>query len=471
VKEDQLSAGTTDAVGAAGTFGPHDLRATVDERHQSGRMARKRSPRGALGHWDQQQRGHDALATILAQNDVRLPELAPLRHQRMALSPWNYYRGAAAVMAADLASQPNSGLTVQMCGDAHVLNFGLWATPERNLMFDLRDFDETLPGPFEWDVKRLAASLVVAGRQDGLSAATADEAVRAAAQAYRHRMRRYARKPELYIWYDGVHADNLIGYFEPADRARISVYIERQQGRRTSRGALAKLTVMANGRPRITEEPPIRVRITDDEQVDLVDHLLAAYRLTLQEDRRTLFDRFTEVDVVRQVVGVGSVGMRVYLVLMEGRSGADPLFLQAKQAVASVYEAHMQPSRYDNHGARVIHGKRLVQSATDIFVGWGSLHGKDYYVRQFRDMKIIPNIELIGPRLAEFATACGETLARAHARTGDPLAIDSYIGKGTGFDAAMGQFACLYADQNERDHTQLVDAIGHGQVQSLPPHN
>ena len=471
--EDKLSSAATPASSAAaaanGRDELHDLRDTGDERKQSGRTARKRSPRRSLGQWDEGQRGHDALATILAQHEIRLPELAPLRHQRMALSPWNYYRGAAAVMAADLASQANSGLTVQMCGDAHVLNFGLWATPERNLMFDLRDFDETLPGPFEWDVMRLAASLIVAGRQDGIGAAAADEAVTAGVQAYRNRMRRYARMPELDIWYDGVHADSLIGYYEPADRARVSVYIEKQQERRTSRGALAKLTVMANGRPRITEEPPIRVRISDDEQADLVDHLLAEYRLTLQEDKRTLFDRFTEVDVVRQVVGVGSVGMRVYLVLLEGRSGADPLFLQVKQAGASVYEAHTQPSRHDQHGARVINGKRLVQSATDIFVGWGSLHGRDYYVRQFRDMKIIPSIELVGPRLAEFATVCGETLARAHACTGDPVAIDSYIGKGTAFDAAMAGFALSYADQNERDHAQLVESISRGQVESLAP--
>jgi uncharacterized protein (DUF2252 family) len=468
VTEEQFSAGNTGTGGEIDACGPDDLGATVDDRRQSGRMARKRSPRATLGQWDEQQRGHDALATILGQNEIRLSELAPLRHHRMALSPWNYYRGAAAVMAADLASRANSGLTVQMCGDAHVLNFGLWATPERNLMFDLRDFDETLPGPFEWDVMRLAASLVVAGRQDGLSPATADEAVTAAVQAYRYRMHRYARTPELDIWYDGVHADNLVGYFEPADRARVSVYIEKQQGRRTSRGALAKLTVMASGRPRITEEPPVRVRIADDEQVDLVNYLLAQYRMTLQDDRRTLFDRFTEVDVVRQVVGVGSVGMRVYLLLMEGRSGADPLFLQAKQAGPSVYEPHTQPSGYENHGARVVNGKRLVQSATDIFVGWGSLDGKDYYVRQFRDMKIIPSIEFIGPRLAEFATACGETLARAHARTGDPMAIDGYIGKGAGFDAAMGQFARLYADQNERDHAQLAQAIADEMVESLP---
>ena len=242
-------------------------------------------------------------------------------------------------------------------------------------------------------------------------------------------MRRYTMMPELDIWYDGMHVDRLISYFAPADRGRVSIHIEKKRKRRTSRGAFAKLTTMTHGRPRITEDPPIRVTISDDEQADLVDHFLAGYRLTLQEDRRSLFNRVTEVDVVRQVVGVGSVGMQVYLVLLEGRTGADPLFLQVKQAGPSVYEAHTQPSRQDSHGARVINGKRLIQSATDIFVGWGSLHGKDYYVRQFRDMKIIPTTELIAPRLVEFAAACGETLARAHARTGDPVAIHGYIGK------------------------------------------
>jgi uncharacterized protein (DUF2252 family) len=336
------------------------------------------------------------------------------------------------------------------------------------LAFDLRDFDETLPGPFEWDIKRFAASLVVAARENRINPAKADAAVTAGVEAYRKRMRRYATLPELDIWYDAMHHRSLISYFEPADRERVSIHIEKQRKRRTSRGAFAKLTTMAHGRPRITDDPPVRVTISDDEQADLVDHLLDGYRLTLQEDRRSLFGRFTEVDVVRQVVGVGSVGMQVYLVLLEGRSGADPLFLQIKQAGPSVYEAHTEPSRHGNHGARVISGKRLVQSATDIFAGWGSLGGKDYYVRQFRDMKIIPSTELIAPRLAEFATACGETLARAHARTGDPVAIASYIGKGPKFAAAIGLFARVYADQNERDHAQLVSAIAAGAVESLP---
>jgi uncharacterized protein (DUF2252 family) len=443
-----------------------DLPATSEERRASGRAARKRVPRGTLGYWGEEDRGHDALETILAQDQIRVPELVPLRHHRMAASAWNYYRGAAAVMAGDLAAQPDSGLMVQLCGDAHVLNFGLWATPERNLSFDLRDFDETSPGPFEWDVKRFATSLVVAARENQVKPARAAAAVTAGVEAYCRCMHRYTAMPELDIWYDGTHADSLINYFEPADRGRVSVHIEKKRRHRTSRGAFARLTLMANGRPRITEEPPLRVRISDGEQADLIDHLLAEYRLTLQEDRRTLFDRFTAVDVVRQVVGVGSVGMRVYLVLLEGRTGADPLFLQVKQAGPAVYEAHIQPSRHGNHGARVINGKRLVQSATDIFVGWGSLHGRDYYVRQFRDMKIIPNTGLIAPRLAEFATACGETLARAHARTGDPVAIAGYIGKGPPFTGAIGQFARCYADQNQRDHAQLAGAIATGAVES-----
>ena len=260
----------------------HDLPATGKERRASGKGARKQVTRNMLGYWAEEDRGHDAAATILAQNRIRVPGLAPIRHHRMAVSAWNYYRGAAAVMAGDLGSQPNSGLMVQLCGDAHVLNFGLWATPERNLSFDLRDFDETLPGPFDWDIKRLAASLVVAGRENQVKATRAAAAVTAGVQAYARRMRRYATMPELDIWYGGMHVDRLISYFEPADRGRVSIHIEKKRKRRTSRGAFAKLTTMAHGRPRITEDPPIRVTISDDEQDYLVDHLLAEYRMTLQ---------------------------------------------------------------------------------------------------------------------------------------------------------------------------------------------
>jgi uncharacterized protein (DUF2252 family) len=444
------------------------LEASVSERRAAGHDARQRAPRRALGNWDEKDRGHNALETVLAQNQVRLADVVPLRHQRMARSPWNFYRGAAAVMAADLGSRPNSGIEVQLCGDAHVLNFGLWATPERNLNFDLRDFDETLPGPFEWDLARLVASLVVAARENGLKRSRGEAAVRAAVVTYRERMRHYATSLELDIWYEGARLEEFVEFFEPADRGQVKVYIEKRKGKRTSRGAFVKLTAVAHGRPRITTEPPIRVTLPDDEQRDIIDVLLAGYRTSLQEDRRNLFDRFTEADAVRQIVGVGSVGMVVYLVLFEGRSGADPLFLQCKQAVTSVYEAHLRPAAHGNHGERVIAGKRMVQSATDIFVGWGSLDSRDFYVRQYRDMKVIPTTDLIAPRLVRFATACGAALARAHARSGDPVAIDAYMGKGEVFTDAMASFARRYADQNESDHARLRAAIEQGDVPSAP---
>jgi uncharacterized protein (DUF2252 family) len=444
----------------------HDLAATAGERRAAGRAARRHAPRSGLGRWDERARRHDALAIVLEQSASRLSDVVPLRHHRMARSPWNYYRGAAAVMAADLALVPHSNLEVQLCGDAHVLNFGLWATPERNLNFDLRDFDETLPGPFEWDVARLAASLVVAARENGVKPSRAEGAVRAAVDAYRHRMHRYAGAHELDIWYEGMRVEHFVKYFERADRGQVNVFIERGKKKKTSRGAFPKLTAMAHGRPRITAQPPVRVTLTDDEQNGIVDELLAGYRDTLPEDRRSLFDRFTEADIVRQVVGVGSVGMVVYLVLFEGRSGADPLFLQCKQAGPSVYEPFLQPAAHANHGERVIAGKRMVQTATDIFVGWGSMGGRDFYVRQYRDMKLIPSTALIAPRLVQFANACGSTLARAHARSGDPLAIDAYMGTGSAFTSAMVSFAHRYADQNDRDHAQLAEAIGRGEVPS-----
>jgi uncharacterized protein (DUF2252 family) len=443
----------------------HDVAASAAERRDLGREARVLAPRADLGEWDEPARGHDPIETILAQNDIRLADVVPLRHQRIAVSPWNFYRGAAAVMAADLASRPHSRLPVQLCGDAHVLNFGLWATPERNLNFDLRDFDETLPGPFEWDVARLAASIVVAARDNGIKRGRSDAAVTAAVESYRRRMRTYATLPEIDIWYDGMQVDRFIDFFDSADRGDVGVHIEKGKKSRTSRGAYRRIATVARGRPRITTEPPLRVRIDDAEQGDIVEHLLEGYRQTLQEDRRALFDRFTSVDIVRQVVGVGSVGMIVYLVLFVGRSGADPLFLQCKQAGASVYETHTYQSLHGHHGARVIAGKRMVQSATDIFVGWGSLAGRDYYVRQYRDMKIIPTTSLIAPVLSDFAAACGSTLARAHARSGDPVAIDAYIGKGTDFTKAMRRFAHRYADQTERDHERFLSAIRRGRVE------
>ena len=432
-------------------------------RRANGRAARERVPLDRLGVWDPAARGHDALATVLAQNESRVAELVPIRMARMAVSPWTYYRGAAAVMAADLGSTANTGLDVQLCGDAHVLNFGLWATPERQLSFDLRDFDETLRGPFEWDLKRFLASLVVIARDTAVPAKTADRAVAAALLAYRTAMSAYAGATELKIWYDLVTAQDLIGLFTTEDRERAVARLEKRAATRTSSGAARKLTRLVDGHLRITEDPPVRMRLKDDLRTKELAHTAAwivqAYYESLPHERRHLLNRFTFVDVVRQVVGVGSVGMQVYLVLLEGRRGNDPLLLQIKQAGPSVYEPYLGASPTASHGERVITGKRLIQAASDIFLGWTSVDGRDYYIRQFRDMKIIPDGQLIAPHLVLFAQQCAAVLARAHARTGDAAAIDSYIGKGARFDTAMTSYARDYADQTITDHQQLSQQV------------
>jgi uncharacterized protein (DUF2252 family) len=436
----------------------------VDERRAAGLAARERFERGDLARWERTPAA-DPLATLVDQNAIRLADLIPIRFGRMAASSWSFYRGAAAVMASDLASRPDTGLTVQLCGDAHLLNFGLWATPERQLSFDLRDFDETLPGPFEWDVSRLVASIVVLARETGLKENVAERAVANCLRAYRQRIAEYARSKQLEIWYDLITVDQLIAFFKPEEQEQVWAHVNKKARRRTSAGAARKLTERIGGRVRVTEDPPLRVRLSGDE-LALEDAVFAAYRSSLPEYRRHLLDRFSFVDATRQVVGVGSVGMRVFLVLLVGRDGSDPLFLQIKQAGPSVYEAYCGASRHENHGERVVVGKRLIQSATDIFVGFTSVGADDFYVRQFRDMKVIPRADLVAPRLAEFATASGQVLARAHARTGDPIAIDAYIGKGRRFDEAMTEFAVGYADQTARDHQRLKDAVKSGAIES-----
>jgi uncharacterized protein (DUF2252 family) len=443
-------------------------RSSLVERRALGRAARKRLSRADAGVWDGDGRGHDALVTVLAQNAVRAPDLVPIRHGRMAASPWNYYRGAAAVMAADLASRPHSGLMVQLCGDAHVLNFGLWATPERQLSFDLRDFDETLAGPFEWDVIRLVTSLQVLARDYGLTdAKEADRAVGAALEGYRTQIADYASARFLDIWYEQITAEDLLSVVVDEEREDIAARLHKRARKRSNVGAAKKFTEVVDGRLRLVEAPPFRIR-DDRADRDIVEDVFATYRLSLPEERRYLLDRYSFVDVVRQVVGVGSVGMRVYLVLLQGSRPDDVCFLQIKQAGPSVYEAFLAPSPYPNHGQRVTVGRRFIQSATDIFVGWTSAAGIDFYVRQFRDMKVIPSAEQVTPWLRQFARKCGLVLARAHATTGDAAAIDAYLGKGRTFDAAMVGFAQAYAMQNQHDHTQLIEAIRDGEIDSAP---
>jgi uncharacterized protein (DUF2252 family) len=414
--------------------------------------------RTAQARWHREPDAPTALERLQAQEAIRVPELLPLRYERMAESGWTYFRGAAAVMAADLATQDHSGLMVQLAGDAHVLNFGLWATPERSLTFTVRDFDETLPGPFEWDIKRLATSLVIIARENGHRDAVGLDAVRACVEAYRNRMRGYTQTDQLDIWYDAIPVEELLGHFADDVREVARRHIAKKARKRTSRGAFAKLVDTVDGRPRIREDPPRLTHFDHPRGLDVVHEIYDRYLDTLPDDRRLCLSRFTYTDVVRQVVGVGSVGMLVYLLLLTGPRD-EPLFLQIKQAGPSVYEQHLDPSPYENHAARVINGKRLIQSAPDIFAGWTNYGGSDFYVRQFRDMKVIPNTHLIRHVLVDFARACGEALAKAHARSGDPVAIDGYLGRNDAFTRAMCSFASTYADRNAADHADLARAV------------
>jgi uncharacterized protein (DUF2252 family) len=455
------------APGIVDTEEMDDPKMTGVESAAAGKAARARVPRSTLGHWDEAERGHDALQTVLAQNAIRDSRLLPIRHGRMAATPWTYYRGAAAVMAADLASMPHTDIEVQLCGDAHVLNFGLWRSPERNLLFDLRDFDETLPGPFEWDVKRFLASLVILAETNELPAKVARAAVRRGFRGYRKWMGEYASWPELDIWYDRVDMSQLAGYVAPDDEHRLEQYIEKRAVKRSQRGALKKFTELVDGNRQLTEDPPYRTHAFS-EYVEQLDGIMRQYRESISDQIAHLGSRFDLVDAVQQVVGVGSVGMRVFLTLNIERRTEDPLFLQVKQAGPSVYEKFLGPSRYSTHGARVVQGQRLIQSSTDIFMGWTSIDGMDYYVRQFRDGKVIPDGDTIAPRLAEFAEACGHVLARAHARSGDAARIDGYLGGSGRVADAFTDFAFAYAEQNRRDHAQLVAAVTAGQVEAMP---
>ena len=441
--------------------------APVADRRARGKAARLAAPRAEQGRWSPPADRPDPLGAVLDQNAIRAPELLPIRHGRMSASPWTYLRGGAVVMANDLALQPSSGLEVQLCGDAHVLNFGLWATPERSLSFDLRDFDETHPGPFEWDVKRLAASLVVAARENGLGDATGLDAVRGAVSAYQAAMRGYSDMREMDIWYDHIYVDDLLGYFQEDQRSQVMKAIQKKGRRRTSLGAFDKLTAVVDGRRRIVDDPPFLTHPMEEMDLDadaVVEEVFKRYRASLPGERRHLLDRFSFVDTARKVVGVGSVGMRAHLVLLQGRDENDPLFLQIKQAGPSVLERHTRRAGFANHGERVVQGQRVIQSASDLFLGWTRYEDVHFYVRQFKDMKIIPESAGIAPVLGEFAAACGRVLARAHARSGDPVAIAAYLGKSGTFVDAMVEFAPLYADQTERDHEQLVDAIKAGEV-------
>ncbi|MFJ8136143.1 DUF2252 domain-containing protein [Streptomyces sp. NPDC096013] len=442
---------------------------TPADRAERGRAARKRVPRSAHADWTPAVDRPDPVAVLERQGRDRLPELLPIRYGRMAASPFAFLRGSAAVMAADLASRPHTGLTVQLCGDAHLLNFGLYASPERTLLFDLNDFDETFPGPFEWDVKRLAASVAVAARENGHSDTKAHRAALEAAAAYRTALRELARKGELAVWYERIDADSLLPLVRSArHRRRVESSLTRAR-RRTSLHALGKLTETVDGRRRIVHDPPLLEPAGAADTASL-RKIFSDYRSTLSEERRLLLDRYRFVDAARKVVGVGSVGTRCFIVLLAGRDQDDPLFLQIKEARKSVLEEHLPSGPYVHPGHRVVAGQRLLQAASDIFLGWMTgPQGRAFYWRQLRDMKGSADVVGMGPAaLTAYARLCGTALARAHARSGDRIGIAAYLGGTDTFERAVADFALTYATQTTADHAALGAAVAAGVVTASP---
>ena len=483
-------------------------RRSVTERRAMGTEAAAQVPLQTHRGWEPAAGRRSPVDVLAEQEADRLSDLVPVRHGRMMISPFTFYRGAAAVMAEDLRDTPVAGLPVQLCGDAHLTNFGAFGSPERRLVFDVNDFDETLPGPFEYDVKRMVASFVIAARDNGFSASDAKAAALVAAAAYRTAMASFAELGTMDIWYASLDEDTIrdsvqvamddIGKAEKSaksgkkkERAREQAKLAKRAAKRAAKAAdkahtrdsmqaLSKLGEMVNGGYRIVSQPPVLIplrelafdaapEMTPAQIEEGIRDQFRAYRATLQPDRRHLLEPFEIVDAARKVVGVGSVGTRSFIVLLQGRDATDPLFLQIKEATSSVLEGHLPRSRYRQHGQRVVQGQRLMQAASDIYLGWTrGPDGRDFYWRQLRDMKGSAEIETMKPiGLNAYARACGWTLARAHARSGDPVAIAAYLGDSDEFDRSITDFAIRYADQNERDHEQFVAAIKAGKLTAV----
>ncbi len=454
---------------------------TVAERAARGKAARAEVPRSSHAVFEPAPRRADPVSLLEGQAESRVPELVPIRYGRMLLSPFTFYRGAALIMASDLATTPRSGLTVQCCGDAHLSNFGAFASPERRLVFDINDFDETLPGPWEWDVKRLAASVLIAARDRGFRAKDQEQIVLGTVREYRAAMGRFAGMKNLEVWYAHLDIQSTIRKLAPQVKPNVAKRAEKQLAKartKDSMSAFSKLAGVVDGEVRIIAEPPLIVPIDQlnmgrghDELFDLLHQLLRAYRETLQDDRRALLEEFRLADFARKVVGVGSVGTRAWIALMVGRDGRDPLFLQMKEAEASVLEEFLPPSKHENHGQRVVAGQRLMQATSDIFLGWlrneegeGGVP-RDFYCRQLRDWKGSAEIEQMVPEgMTQYGRLCGWTLARAHARSGDRIAIAAYLGKSNVFDRAILEFSRAYAEQNDRDYRALMEAVDSGRI-------
>src|SRR5215468_4859783 len=482
----------------------------IGERAARGDDARTRTPPSSHTGWEPAADRPDPVALLEEQDRAREPDLVPVRHGRMMISPFTFYRGAAKIMAADLKDTPTTGLVAQLCGDAHLSNFGAFASPERRLLFDLNDFDETLPGPFEYDVKRMAASFTIAARNNGFSKADTRAATLASVQAYREAMASFAQMGTMDIWYARLDEDELTASIQSAvagmarqkevakkaEKADKQAKADKEQEKaakaaakraaksaskahtRDSHQALSKLGEQVNGSYRIVSQPPVVVPLRDwpalygasgDELNTAIRGQFRAYRETLDDDRRKLLERFEIVDAARKVVGVGSVGTRCFIVLLQGRDADDPLFLQVKEATASVLEPYVRKSRYRQHGERVVQGQRRMQAASDIFLGWtkGLDVRRYFYWRQLRDMKGSALLEAMAPfGLTFYARVCGWTLARAHARSGDPVAIADYLGDSDAFNNSVTGFSERYADQNEQDYQEFVKAVQTGRLEA-----
>jgi uncharacterized protein (DUF2252 family) len=458
-------------------------------RRDQGRLARSRVPRSSHAGWQPPENRPDPVALLEEQAASRVPELVPIRYGRMMVSPFTFYRGAALIMASDLSTTPNSGITVQLCGDAHLSNFGVFGTPERTMVFDINDFDETAPGPWEWDLKRLAASFEIATRNVGFDESDRREITRTVARTYRERMRASAASRVLDAWYDHLDVDTLLEWVRSEQEAarvqkravKVADALVAKARTRDSMSAFNKLVGVVDGELRIRSDPPLIMPVEElvannsDRGADILamQELIAAYQTTLSTQRHPV-EEFSYVHMARKVVGVGSVGTRAWIVLLRGRDDSDPLLLQAKEAQESVLERFAGASGYENQGERVVRGQRMMQAASDIFLGWQRVIGidgkeRDYYIRQLHDWKgsvDTENVEVPGATM--YAKLCGEALARAHARAGDRVAIASYLGGSDRFDHAIADFACDYADQNDRDYAAFVDAIESGRLHATP---
>jgi uncharacterized protein (DUF2252 family) len=454
---------------------------SVAERIARGKAARDEVPRSGHAVFEPLSTRADPVELLERQAKARVPELVPIRYGRMQVSPFTFYRGAAAIMANDLSATPRSGLTVQCCGDAHLSNFGVFASPERRLVFDVNDFDETLPGPWEWDIKRLAASMLIAARENDFRAKRQERIVLDTVRRYRKAMASFAGMTNLDVWYAHLDTENALEEYGSQFKAKLVKQAKKDLAKartKDSMKAFSKLTHLVDGQPRIVDEPPLIVPIEQlspgEDRDALFERLrgaLGGYRETLDVERRVLLEQFRLTDFAGKVVGVGSVGSRAWIALLLGRDGQDPLFLQLKQAEASVLEESLGPSEFSNHAQRVVAGQRLMQATSDIFLGW--LHVKagsdgqaaDYYARQLKDWKGSAEIEQMDRNaMAAYGTLCGWTLARAHARSGDRIAIAAYLGNGDSFDRALVEFSKAYAEQNERDYQALNAAAKSGKI-------